>query len=76
MKNKKNLIMKKKTNFRNLIETMIDVGSGLLLSTLIQLYIFPFFDLHPTHLDSFNIAIIFTVISMLRSWTWRTIFNR
>jgi hypothetical protein len=74
--NKGNLIMKKKTNFRNLIETMIDVGSGLLLSTLIQLYIFPFFDLHPTLLDSFNIAIIFTVISMLRSWTWRTIFNR
>ena len=35
--------MKKKTNFRNLIETMIDVGSGLLLSTLIQLYIFSFF---------------------------------
>jgi hypothetical protein len=68
--------MNKKTNFRNLIETMIDVGSGLLLSTLIQLYIFPFFDLHPTLLDSFNIAIIFTVISMLRSWTWRTIFNR
>ena len=74
--NRKNLIMKKKTNFRNLIETMIDVGSGLLLSTLIQLYIFPFFDLHPTLLDSFNIAIIFTVISMLRSWTLRTIFNR
>ncbi len=74
--NKGNLIMKKKTNFRNLIETMIDVGSGLLLSTLIQLYIFPFFDLHPTLLDSFNIAIIFTVISMLRSWIWRTIFNR
>ena len=68
--------MNKKTNFRNLIETMIDVGSGLLLSTLIQLYIFPFFDLHPTLLDSFNIAIIFTVIPMLRSWTWRTIFNR
>jgi hypothetical protein len=72
----KRINMKKKTNFRNLIETMIDVGSGLLLSTLIQLYIFPFFDLHPTLLDSFNIAIIFTVISMLRSWTWRTIFNR
>tara|TARA_R110000764_G_scaffold213794_1_gene300138 strand:+ start:465 stop:689 length:225 start_codon:yes stop_codon:yes gene_type:complete len=72
----KRINMKKKTNSRNLIETMIDVGSGLLLSTLIQLYIFPFFDLHPTLLDSFNIAIIFTVISMLRSWTWRTIFNR
>jgi len=27
---------------RNLFETLIDVGSGLLLSTLVQLYIFPF----------------------------------
>ena len=27
---------------RNLFETFIDVGSGLFLSTLIQLYIFPF----------------------------------
>ena len=33
---------------RNLFETVIDVGSGLILSTLIQLFIFPFFDLHPT----------------------------
>ena len=43
---------------RNLFETFIDVGSGLFLSTLIQLYIFPFFDLHPTVLESFHIAVI------------------
>ena len=61
---------------RNLIETFIDVGSGLILSTLIQLLIFPFFDLYPTVWESFNIAIIFTVISMIRSWIWRTIFTR
>ena len=61
---------------RNLIETFIDVGSGLILSTLIQLLIFPFFNLHPTVWESFNIAIIFTVISMMRSWFWRTIFTR
>ncbi len=65
-----------KTNSRNFFETMIDVGSGLVLSTLIQLYIFPFFDLHPTILESLHIAVIFTVISMLRSWFWRTIFNK
>ena len=53
----------------------IDVGSGLILSTFIQLYIFPFFDLHPTIIESFHIAVIFTVISMLRSWFWRTVFR-
>ena len=61
---------------RNLFETVVDVGSGLFLSTLIQLFIFPYFDLYPTVWESFNIAIIFTVISMIRSWIWRTIFTR
>ena len=61
---------------RNLYETLIDVGSGLILSTLIQLYIFPFFGLYPTILESFHIAVIFTAISICRSWFWRTIFRR
>ena len=61
---------------RDLIETVVDLGSGLFLSTLIQLFIFPYFDLYPTVWESFNIAIIFTVISMMRSWFWRTIFTR
>jgi len=60
---------------RNLIETCIDVGSGLILSTLIQLFIFPFFEMYPTVLESFHIAIIFTIISMIRSFIWRTIFE-
>jgi len=61
---------------RNLFETVIDVGSGLILSTLIQYFIFPFFDLYPTIIESFHIAVIFTIISMARSWCWRTIFSR
>ncbi len=61
---------------RHLFETCIDVGSGLLLSTMIQLFIFPFFGLYPTVLESFHIAVIFTAISICRSWFWRTIFGR
>ena len=61
---------------RSLIETLIDVGSGLILSTLIQLIIFPLFGLYPSIIDSFNIAIIFTLISIFRSWFWRLIFRR
>tara|TARA_R110002020_G_C15721564_1_gene723077 strand:+ start:276 stop:476 length:201 start_codon:yes stop_codon:yes gene_type:complete len=60
---------------RNLFETIIDVGSGLILSTFIQLYIFPFFNLYPTILESFHIAVIFTAISICRSWFWRTLFG-
>jgi Na+-driven multidrug efflux pump len=62
--------------FGSLIESIIDVGSGFLLAVAIQIFIFPFFELYPTILDSIGIALIFTVISMLRSWVWRSYFRR
>ena len=62
--------------WNSLIESIIDVGSGYLLAIAIQLLIFPLFGLYPTILDSMGIALIFTVISMLRSWVWRSYFRR
>ena len=51
----------------DVLESMIDVGSGFFLSIIIQLTIFPLFDLHPTIFENFQIALIFTVVSMTRS---------
>ena len=50
---------------RDIFESVIDVGSGFFIAVIIQLTIFPLFDLHPTIFDSFGIAIIFTVVSMV-----------
>ena len=61
---------------RDIIESIIDVGSGFLLAVLIQLLIFPLFGLYPTILDSMGIALIFTVVSMTRSAIWRWWFRR
>ena len=61
---------------RSLIESFIDVGSGFILAILIQLLIFPLFGLYPTILDSMGIALIFTVVSITRSWIWRIIFKK
>ena len=61
---------------RCFIESFIDVGSGLILAILIQLYIFPFFGLHPTIWDSIHIALIFTVVSIIRSAIWRNFFRK
>ena len=61
---------------RQLIESFIDVGSGFILAILIQLYIFPFFGLYPTVWDSIGIALIFTIVSITRSWLWRLVFVR
>ncbi len=61
---------------RCFIESFIDVGSGLILAVLIQLYIFPFFGLYPTIWDSIHIALIFTVVSIIRSAIWRNFFRK
>jgi len=61
---------------KDIIESIIDVGSGLILAILIQLFIFPLFDLYPSILDSIGIALIFTVVSMVRSALWRTYFRK
>tara|TARA_B100000524_G_scaffold250200_1_gene134665 strand:- start:252 stop:458 length:207 start_codon:yes stop_codon:yes gene_type:complete len=61
---------------RDAIEGIIDVGSGLLLAIIIQLLVFPLFDLYPTVLDSMGIALIFTVVGMIRSSLWRWFFRK
>ena len=61
---------------RDAIESVIDVGSGFFLSIIIQITIFPLFDLHPTIFENFQIALIFTVVSMTRSTLWRRFFRK
>ena len=61
---------------RSFIESFIDVGSGFILAILIQIFIFPLFNLYPTIIDSIGIALIFTVVSITRSWLWRLVFRR
>lgn len=61
---------------KDIIESVIDVGSGFILAILIQMFIFPLFDLYPTIFDSMGIALIFTVVSMTRSALWRRYFRK
>ena len=61
---------------RCFIESFIDVGTGLIIAIIIQLTIFPFFGLYPTILDSIAIALIFTVVSIIRSAFWRNFFRK
>jgi|TARA_B100001996_G_scaffold201887_1_gene154596 membrane protein implicated in regulation of membrane protease activity len=61
---------------KDIIESMIDVGSGFFLAIIIQVTVFPFFGLHPTIFENFQIALIFTVVSMTRSALWRRFFRK
>ena len=60
---------------KDFVQSIIDVGSGFLIAILIQIFIFPFFDLYPSMLDSLGIALIFTVVSVVRSSIWRWLFR-
>ena len=58
------------------MRSFIDVGSGYILAIIIQLVIFPLFGLYPSVLDSMGIALIFTAVSITRSWLWRMVFKK
>ena len=60
----------------DVLESVIDVGSGYFLSILIMLIVFPLFDLHPTIFENLQIALIFMVVSMTRSALWRRFFRK
>ena len=61
---------------KDVVESVIAVGSGFFLAIIIQLTIFPVFDLHPTIFENFQIALIFTLVSMTRSALWRRFFRK
>ena len=60
----------------DLLESVIDVGSGFFLAILIQLLVFPLFGFTPTIMENIQIASIFTVVSMIRSALWRRYFRK
>ena len=61
---------------RDIVESVIDVGSGFFLAIIIQITVFTLFDLYPTIFENFQIALIFTLVSMTRSALWRRFFRK
>lgn len=59
----------------SMIEVCINTLAGYLIALLTQILIFPIFDIHISTGSSMIIAVIFTVISIVRSYVMRRIFN-
>lgn len=57
------------------IESGTNVGFGYLLALVTQAYLFPVFGFYASHSEHMAIAAVFTVISLLRSYSLRRIFN-
>lgn len=59
------------------VEACFNVGSGFIIAILTwEFIITPIFNLHKPFLEDLGIVIIFTIISIIRSYVWRRIFNK
>ena len=61
---------------KDVFESIIDVGSGVILAIIIQILVFPLFGFTPTIMENIQIASIFTVVSMIRAALWRRYFRK
>ena len=61
---------------RSALEAVTNVTVGFLVAVGANLFVLPAFGYEVTIIDSFAIGWVFTVISMLRSYFLRRLFNR
>ena len=60
----------------SLLETTLNIGSGFIVAMLVwQLIVAPLFGYEVTLYDNFWLTMIFTVVSVVRSYFWRRLFN-
>ncbi|MBT9165109.1 MAG: hypothetical protein DDT23_01124 [candidate division WS2 bacterium] len=63
------------TRKHSFVESITNVIVGYIVAVLSQLAIFPFFNIHIPLSDNFIIGFWFTIISLVRSYCIRRIFN-
>lgn len=64
------------TRTQSLIEASLNIAIGFAINLVANLLVLPIFGLHPTIGDAFGMGLIFTVISIVRSYVLRRVFNR
>lgn len=60
----------------SLVEVSVNTASGFLISLITSAIIFPMFGFTPSVGQNVQIVGIFTVVSIVRSYVWRRVFNR
>jgi hypothetical protein len=64
------------TRSQSWFEAWANIAIGFGINLAANLAILPLFGFHPTVSDAFGIGVLFTVISLIRSFVLRRIFNR
>jgi len=63
------------TKLGSWIEAWANIAVGFAINWCANLAVLPLFDFHPTAADAFHIGLIFTAISLVRSYVLRRWFN-
>ncbi len=58
-----------------MLEAVLNTASGMIISFIAASIIYPLYGFHPSVAENISIVTIFTVISVLRSYIWRRLFN-
>jgi uncharacterized protein (DUF2062 family) len=66
----------KQSRAMSLVESLANVAVGYGLAVITQMLVFPLFGLHTTMAENLTIGVIFTVVSIARSYVLRRIFER
>jgi membrane protein implicated in regulation of membrane protease activity len=64
------------TRLSSLVEALLNIGSGFVLSLVVGQLVYPMFGFPVSVGANVQITLIFTVISIVRSYLWRRWFNK
>ena len=67
--------MKGQKKRHSLIETLINVTIGYFIALGTQIIVFPWFNIEVTYKEQFLIGMIFTIVSIVRGYFIRRLFN-
>lgn len=65
----------KQSKRMSLLESAVGTFIGLLVALLTQMIVFPMYGLEVTLIENFEIGFIFTLVSLIRSYIVRRVFN-
>jgi hypothetical protein len=60
----------------SLIEAITNVALGYALAVVTQMLVFPWFGLHASLGDNLALGLVFTAVSLIRSYALRRLFTR
>lgn len=64
------------TKLQSFTESVFTVAIGFVVAWVVQLVVFPLYGIHIDHSTHLEIVLIFTVVSIIRSYFVRRLFNR